>query len=338
MIMKPFRTATLSFLAIVFLAGCGKKIEPVSIAEWEQYQDPYYRMTFSYPKGWTVNAEGSVFKVYSSQEAAEKYFDPYSNKQDGIELIVGRQKLDTMKTIENYMAGFKEQKVASQFLVRTVEPKRLEGHDGMMIVYTGAYTKENKVTTTRIVAIQDSMMYFLQYSGFNDLYDSYKVVLDTLMASVRLPKPKSAAETADPSAPSTEFDTFDNFAVTLQYPSNFDVATPRPKGENSFSLEMKGMRQDCSIRIDVFPAKGLTVEKVFEQNEKFYRGSGKGSATIDGLKALYLNYSPMKSVESRAYFMVKNDKVIRTIVNYFGPMKASFLPAFERSVKSLKIK
>ena len=181
-------------------------------------------------------------------------------------------------------------------------------------------------------------MYYIQYSGFNEFYDSYKVVFDSLLASVRLPKPKSAAETADPSVPSSEFDSFDNFAVKFQYPSNFDVATPRPKGENTFSAEVKGMRQDCSIRIDIFPAKGLTVEKVFEQNEKFYRATGKGSSTIDGLKAPYLSYAPMKGVDSRAYFVVKNDKVIRTIVNYHSPMKAQFLPAFERTVQSMKIK
>ncbi|MBI5645980.1 MAG: hypothetical protein HY962_03535 [Ignavibacteriae bacterium] len=336
--MKSLRTAALSLLALLVVAGCGKKAEPVSIAAWDQYTDPYYRISFSHPQGWNVSADGSIFKVYSSQEAAEKFFDPYSNKKDGVEIVVGREKLDTLQTLEGYMNAYKEERTAAQFLVKTVEPKKLEDFDGMMIVYSGAYTKENKVTTARVVTIQDSTMYYVQYSGFNELYDSYKVVFDSLLASVRLPKPKSAAETADPSIPSSEFDTFDNFAVKFQYPSNFDVATPRPKGENTFSAEVKGMRQDCSIRIDIFPAKGLSVEKVFEQNEKFYRATGKGSSTIDGLKAPYLSYAPMKGVDSRAYFVVKNDKVIRTIVNYHSPMKAQFLPAFERTVQSMKIK
>ena len=45
-----------------------------------------------------------------------------------------------------------------------------------------------------------------------------------------------------------------------------------------------------------------------------------------------------KDVASRAYFVVKNDKIYRVIFNYYAPAKKDFLPAFEKSVASIRIK
>ena len=337
--MKHFSTVFILLFAAILVQGCSKKTEPVKIAEWDHYQDPYYKLGFNYPKGWTVGADGGVIKVYSTKAAADKFFDPYDEKKpDGVELIIARVKMDTVKTIEDFLKEFKNEKTASGFLVKDEEAKKLEHLDGRMITFAGAYTKENKITSSRVIAIADSIMYYIQYSGFADLYEANKVVFDTLLASVRLPKAKSAAETADPSAPSPDFEQFDNVAFKFQYPGNFDVGIAKKKGEASMSIEVKGLRQDCTIRFDLMASKGLTVEKVLEQNEKFFKASSKGQATIDGLKALYLNYSPAKDISSRAYFVVKGDKLVRILVNYFAPKRAEFLPAFERTVGSLKIK
>jgi hypothetical protein len=326
------------FLLLAIVPGCKKTVEPVKIAEWDRYADPVYKLSFNHPKGWTMMSDPGRIKFYSSAEAAEKFFDPTSKKQEGVELIVSRDKAETLPTLDDYMASYKKDLTASGFRIAAEEAKKLDGVDAKSITYSGAYAADAKVKTTRVVTIKDSMIFFVQYSAFNDLYDPYKAVFDTVMASFRLPKPKTAEELANPAKPSDEFTTFDNFAVKISHPDNFDAATPKPKAPSTFSLELKGYRQDCSIRIDILPAKGLTVEKVFEQNQKFFKAYGKGESKIDGLKALYCTYSPAKSIESRAYFVVKNDKVIRSILNYYQPMKADFLPAFERSIGSLKIK
>ncbi|MDH7515885.1 MAG: hypothetical protein QHI48_08440 [Bacteroidota bacterium] len=335
--MKILRPFFLAIIGVLMIFGCGKKTETVSIPQWETYTDPYYRISFRYPKGWIVNAEGGIVKVYSSQEAAEKFFDPYSTKKDGVEIVVGKVKMDTLKTLSGYTEEFKAEKSNAGFRILASEPRKLADFDGMLIQYVGAYTKENKVTTTRVTAFDDSMMYYAQYSAFNKLFEPYRIVLDTLLASVRLPK-AHAEKGIDPTLPSEEIDVFDNYALKISYPANFDVSTPRPKGEAKFSLEVKGIRQDCTIRLDLFPSKNLPVEKVFEQNEKFYKAVSKGQTTIDGQKALFLNYSPAKNVSSRAYFVVKGDKMMRAIINYYTPLRAVFLPAFEKSVESIRIK
>jgi hypothetical protein len=325
-------------VVLAFVPGCKKTIDPVKIAEWERYSDAAYKMSFAYPKGWTMTADPGRIKIYSSAEAAEKFFDPSSKKQEGVEVIVSREKPETLPTLDAYMASYKKELTASGFTVRAEEAKKMDGNDAKSITFSGAYDADTKVRTTRVVTIKDSLVFFVQYSAFNELYEPYKAVFDTALASIRLPKPKTAEEIANPALPSAEFTTFDNFALKISHPDNFDAATPKPKAPSTFSLELKGYRQDCSIRIDILPAKGLTLEKVFDQNQKFFKSYSKGETKIDGLKAMYLTYSPAKSIESRAYFVVKNDKVIRSIMNYYQPMKADFVPVFERSISSLKIK
>jgi hypothetical protein len=163
-------------------------------------------------------------------------------------------------------------------------------------------------------------------------------VIDTLINSIRLPQPKVKSPDLDESLPSTTFTEFSNNFLKISYPDNFTTSFPAPKGEMKFSLELKGYRQDCTVRIDVLPAKGVPVEKVFEQNQgKFPRASKGGEVTIAGAKALYLNYSPAKDIGSRAYFLVKNDQVYRIIMNYYAPKRADFLPAFEKTVSSIRI-
>jgi len=87
---------------------------------------------------------------------------------------------------------------------------------------------------------------------------------------------------ADPSIPASETTSFSNAFLTVSHPVNFEPSTPAPKGEMAFSLQLTGYRQDSSVRIDLFPAKGLTVEKVFEQNSPLFKGRSNGEATVSG--------------------------------------------------------
>src|SRR5258706_458928 len=113
---------------------------------------------------------------------------------------------------------------------------------------------------------------------------------------------------------SANLETVSNSPVfTMQYPDNLGVAsvTAREKANKDYVLELRADRQDCSIHIDVFGAQKLTVDKVWAQNKGKYKAKGTGETTIDGAKAYWVDYSPVKDISSRAYFAVKNDKVVR---------------------------
>jgi hypothetical protein len=142
----------------------------------------------------------------------------------------------------------------------------------------------------------------------------------------------------DESLPSSTYETLKNDILEIDYPNNFNPTTPTPKGKVQFVLMLQGYRNDSNILIDVRPAEKLTLEKLVDQNAKPYKAISNGETTIDGQKSHYLNYSMSKGVASRVYFVVKNDKFYRIFFNYYEPAKKDFLPAFEKSIASLRIK
>jgi hypothetical protein len=331
---------------VLLVLGCKKREYP-PIAAWDKYSDQFSGLSFNYPKGWLLNAEGNRVTLTSTFEAAERFVDPRAEdkreKDIDAQITVSRERPDSLNALDAIVNSFIKDRSSEGFLGKTAkeimpETIMLDSTEARKFTYYGNYTQQNKVTTTRVYAIRDSVVYYLEYAAFNDYFEPYSYVMDSLIASIRLPRPKSKAAAADPSLPSTTFTEFSNNFLRISYPDNFDAATPSVKGETKFSLEIKGYRQDCNVRIDILPAKGLAVEKVFEQNQgKFARVSGKGEATIAGVKAMFLNYTPAKDIASRAYFLVKNDQVYRIIMNYYAPKRADFVPAFEKTVGSLKI-
>lgn len=318
--------------------GCSKKPTAANITEWGVYQDPYFKVNFSYPTGWHVVSEGGKVSLFSTQGAVQKFFDPMSKAEEGAQLVVMYEKMDSVKTLEAYVDELKNDLTSAGFVIKSTEPAALEGTPAMKISYSGKFDADTKLESTRIISMKDSVVYTATYAGFNDFYTSYTAVLDSFVASARLPKPKTATASADPSIPSAEFEKFSNVVLDISYPNNFEVSVPQPKGEVQFSLLVQGYRQDSNILLDVRPAKGLSVEKVVEQNAKFFKPTSKGETTIEGMKTPFLNYSLARGTESRVYFIVKNDKVYRVIFNYYQPAKKDFLPVFEKVVASLHIK
>jgi hypothetical protein len=331
--------AMLLCAGLLCLPGCSKKQpEAAGIAAWEQFQDSYEKIGFSYPQGWTLTADAGKYNVYNDSAAVEKFIDPKADAPDGVQLAVARERLEEPITLEAYVTTFKNDKEQAGWEVKKVETKKLDGTEARAITYVGAFDAKTKLTATRVVTLRDSLLYYVELSGYNDMYAPYAAVLDTAVATLRLPRQKTAEELANPALPSQEWTRFDNFAISIQHPDNFDPTTRAPKGDVQFDLELKGMRQDCSIRIDLRPAKGLTVEKVFEQNAGKFSAFSRGESKIDGVRALYLVERPAKDTERRVYFVVKNDKFARVFLTYNQPLKGAFLPVFERSLGTLRIK
>lgn len=322
--------------AIVLLQGCQKSAEPVKIEAWERFQQPYFKVSFSYPKGWHVVGEGGKMSLYSSQEAVEKFIDPTTPGKMGLELLVAYEKLDKIQSLEEYAASWKSDLTSSGYTLGAEATAAIDGLPAAQVEYSGRIDENIKLSGVRAMTMKDSVLYTIQYRSFNEQFAANRSLFDTLLASVRLAQPKIAS--ADVTKPSEEFTQFSNEFLQISHPGNFETTFPPLKGGAQFSLELKGYREDCTIRIDVLPAKGLTVEKVVEQNLKFFKTTSRGSSTIDGTKAMYLNYSPAKSIASRAYFLVKNDRVYRMIINYYQPLKNDYLPAFEKTIASVRVK
>lgn len=326
-------------IAPLLWQGCAKKVMKVNIAEWDQFQDPYFKVTFTYPKGWYVVNEPGKISIYNSQEATQKFFDPTSENPAGVRIIISQEK-DTLKsTIDQYTKDFKDDKVQSGFDIKATAEKTIEGLRAMEITYSGFYDKETKLSGIRATTWKDTSFYNLTFEAFNDLSEPYKEVYDRVLASLTLPKPRVIAKNVDPSLPIEEFDKYANDILDVAYPANFSPSIETPKGEQTFAMKVKGYREDCFVTIDVRPAKKLSLDKVVEQNSKAFKDAkSKTNTSVSGEKAVYLNFTPMKSIDGRIYFVVKNDKFYRIITYYYSPMKKSFQPSFDKVIASIRFK
>ena len=326
-------------LAPLIWQGCAKKEVKPNITGWEQFQDPYFKVTFSYPAGWYVVNEPGKVSIYNTQQASQKFFDPTSDNPPGVKIVITSEK-DTLKeTLDQYTKDFRDDKTQSGFDVKQTVEKTIEGLPATEVAYSGYYDKETKLSGIRAMAWKDSSFYDLTYEAFNNLYDPYKVVYDSVLASLTLPKARVIAKNVDPSLPLEEFDKYGNDVLEVAYPANFNPTIEKTKGEETFAMKIKGYREDCFVTIDVRPAKKLSLEKVVEQNSKsFANAKSKVNTTLSGEKAVYMNFSPVKNIDGRVYFMVKNDKFYRVITYYYAPMKKSFQPAFDKVIASIRFK
>ena len=104
-------------------------------------------------------------------------------------------------------------------------------------------------------------------------------------------------------------------------------------------VDLHGGRLDCTIRFDVFGAKGLTLDKVFDQNKALVKQQiTTGKATIGDQPASFLTYSATRDVERRFYFVVRNDKVYRITFDWFKPQSVDYLKAYDLVLRSIKFK
>jgi hypothetical protein len=337
--MKARTSVVLAVILVLgVLSGCGEKQKAVTIAAWDQYQDPYNGVTFRYPQGWPLVPEGGRFSVFSSQDVVARFYDFTQKGRDGARLVVASEKMEPLQTLDQYQSQTRTDLGNSGFDVTSTEPTTLAGVPATLVHYRGAVDKDNVIEAIQVSAIRDSMLFTVKYEAFNEVFGQCKAALDTVLASLTLPRPKATGSPEEMSAPSAEFARFENERLSVSYPANFETSFPKPKAPTEFSMDIKGYRQDSYVRIDIIPAGGLAADKVVEQNAKFYKETSRASVTVAGVGATYLSYSPMKDIQSRVYFVVKNDRIYRIIMNYYAPMRSVYLPAFEKTVGSLVIK
>jgi len=336
---------TMNLLAAVLvvlacsLSSCSKPQAPV-IKEWDLYQDPFFGFELQYPKGWLVNAETNRIKIYSSQEVATWFFDPSSGGKNGVEILFGFENFSTagVSTLDAYVAQTKD-KLSGIGVISGGQPDSLGKEQGQELSYSSKISKSVTIYGRRIMVMRDSVFYYVNFAGFNEDYDLYAGVFDTVLNSIKLPKPKVAVSKVDESKPSADVTKYPGEFFEIQYPDNFEYTFPAKKGETIFSMNIHHkIRQDCAIQIDILPAKKLTVDKVFDQNKGKFNPKSTKDAKIDGLDAKYLTYAPEPKVGGRAYFVVKNDKVYRLVVTWYQPMADDYVPVFEKAIASIKIK
>jgi hypothetical protein len=321
-------------IALLFIGCEEKKLEPVAVGEMAEYRDPGYGFKISYPKEWRQlgNTGRAVFA--KSQEVVEKFQNSASG-EEGAMVSAEVMRYDGKKADELIAAAKEELKQAAT--LTPDEQVTIGGKPATKIPYSIPVTKKKSIMGYEIFIPGDTALYKIDVVGYGDQFTAHAAVFDAMLKSYELPV--IVLKKPDTWSASPNLDTYNCDFFTIQYPDNLEFVDAK-KGKFDLAVERRADRFDCTIHIDVFGAQKLTLEKVWEQNKSRYKAKGTGQATIDGNSAQWVQYtgSAANKVDSKAYFIVKNDKVIRITINYHVPQKDVYLPVFESSVNSLKLK
>lgn len=331
--MKSF--LSMCILSIFLLIGCEKKIEPVKVGEMNEYKDPAFGFKIKYIKEWKNFGEAGKAIFAKSQEVMNKFMDPRTG-EEGAQLTVHVIKYAGIAPEDIIQSGKEELKQTWQNIqVMPDEPQTVAGKQAINIRYGIPVTSKKQITGFDLYVPGDTAMYKITCLGYGDQYAAHNDVFTSMINSFEVPV--VIVKRPDVWTPSGNMETYKSDYFTTLYPDNLEFVTVK-KGSNDFAMGMRADRLDCSINIDVFGAKGLTVEKVWEQNKGKYNAKTTGQVQIDGQNSFWADYSPRKDISSRVYFVVKNDKVVRTTINYYTPQKDIYFPTFENIVKSIKLK
>jgi hypothetical protein len=333
------RTLFLACLCATVWMGCSKNAAKPQIAGFAVSSADIQLPGFKYPQGWVLTSEGgSRYTIYSSQDVVDRFYDYTVKGKDGARLVVWYDRMDTLKTLDQAVNELKNTLSQSGFDISEVTAKALKGAPGTAVHYSGFVDAKNKLEAVQVQAVKDSFLVTIKYEAFNQFFAANIAALDTAVATFRFPISKKDLKPEDLQKPSAVFKTYEDATCKMVIPDNFSAAVAQPKAPIVYSLDVKGDRADCTLRVDVLPAQNQTLDKVVEQNGKFFKATSRGEATVAGVKAAFMNYSPQAGVQSRVYFAVKDNKVIRIIFNYYAKMKDDFLPAFEKMAGSIELK
>lgn len=327
-----------AFLLIFIVLGCGeKKPEIKPVPELTEYKDPKFAFSIQRPKDWISSSTVGNARFISSEAGVNNFIDPFNAtkaKDARIQFIAYK----TGETAQDLAKAYKDTSLAEGKIVDKEEDIEHEGVKGKKVTISANYGKDKKMKSFRVFFVKDSLAHIVDFAAFNVGYEEWGPTFDAVLKTIKFGVIPGSKTTAGVIKPSDTYETYSTQFFTVQYPDNFNFSSP-PKGKNDLSIEMKGDRLDCTVRIDVFGAQKLDVDKVVAQNKGKYVGAGNPvKTTIDGNPAYYIPYSPAKNITSRAYFVVKNDKVIRVTLNWFTPETDTYKPAFEKVVASLKLK
>ncbi len=328
-------------LFIAFIAGgCQqKKVEPLAVGDMNEYKDPGYGFKIKYPKDWKQLGTTGKAVFAQSQEIIDKFQNP-STGLEGAMVTVEVVKYEGKNADTLVQSGKDElQQTWQNIEIRPdALPKlTIAGKQATSVQYAIPVSSKKKIVGIDWYVPGDTAMYKMSILSFGgDQATINTNIFNAMMNSFELPV--IVARKADTWTASGNLETYKSDFFTMQYPDNLNFV-PQQKKDKDLVMELRADRLDCSIHIDVFDAKKLTVDKVWEQNKGKYKAKAKGETTLDGNKAYWVDYpAGVPNITSRAYFVVKNDKVIRTTINYFAPQKDIYFTVFEKCVSSMKLK
>ena len=337
--MKKLFTIISFIIAVLILWSCSPKAEPEEITGMTTYEDAAVKFSIKHPQNWIVQAvPGSRVIFYSSKGAKDRFVQYDAEGKAGAKIDVYAKKLDSGKTLDDFMKSTKLFDAKTYSKAEKIKIDGVEGfkqtysfelNDGPMDGEVYYASKDGKYATA---------VFFEAFAGTLHGYHKY---LEEMIASVKLAfepeekKPTEVLVEADP--PSQTLTTMGGDGYTILIPDNFTSTTGKAKDAIGSRNYIGDRRADCNIQVDVMDAsKQQNLKKIVDDNKAKYGNANPNATNIGGQSAYVFSYSPGRNVQSRVYFVIKGNKLFRITMNWFKGEEASYLPVFEKSIKSIK--
>lgn len=337
--MKKLLTLLSLLIVSLILWDCTPKAEPEEITGMTTYEDAALKFSIKHPQNWILQTiPGSRLIVYSSNGAKDRFIQYDAEGKAGARIDIYAKKLDSGKTMEDFMASTKlfDKKIYSKPI-----KVKIDGVDALKQTYSFELTDGNLDGEVYYATKDGKYVTAIFFEAFGGTLKGYQKYLDEVLASVKLSfepeakKPDTVKVEAPP--PSQTLTTMGGDGYTIMIPDNFTSTTGKVKDALGSRNYIGDRRADCNIQVDVMDAsKQQNLKKIVEDNKAKYGNSTPSATSLGGLSAFVFSYSPGRNVQSRVFFAVKGNKLYRITMNWFKGEEASYLPIFEKCIKSLK--
>lgn len=333
---------TLVTLVSLVIVGCKEKANPVTIDELHLNVDEPRKFEVKTPKNWfTQKVPGELVLAVTSKEVSRR-FSNFAPGTGGAKVELRVLLVDSTRNLDSIVKNSK-----LEFRDKLDRYKRSNSTLGgkPAIKLEVAFDQTDGEYRQEIwFAEQDSVITMFSLAAFGGTFADYSEEFKEIYQSVKLAKrevvaPKTPQVDTTKRGPEPPSDTLRSYSApdfVMQIPQNFSGSRTSTPGTIS-SMSFSGSRLDCTIQIDVFDAsKQKDLAKILDQNKASYGGGSPSSTTLAGQKAAYFNYNANAQVASRAYFMVKGDRMFRITMNWYKPDQNLYLPIFEKCLGTLK--
>lgn len=316
----------------LWIAGCGKNVEPVPIEGWSRYTDPVRSFSLEYPSNWTYRSiAGEQFYAVSipgSEQRFIEYGEGPSAAKVEMRVVKTTTPLDQFIREDKVFAdeAYKQEQITLGGIPATKLSYEFEAPDG-------------KFQGFKVYAAKDSFITTVEFAAFGGTFDYYKPATERILASVVLPQvqvPRPDTTPKGPEPPSATFVRARGSGYSLEIPDNFRVKGVKAQGAIGGS-EYLGSRLDCTIRVDILDAsKQSNLDKIANDNRSAFGGGTPQKVKLGGVDAVMFTYSPQKGIERRVYLAVKDAKLYRVFLTWNKQEEATYKPAFDRAIASFK--
>ncbi len=341
--MKKLFTLIIPVIFIGLLAvGCGKNGGAApDIQGIDSYTDTYSGAVIKYPKNWVkFSAVGSKFIAYNSNDARKRFqkYDAEGFPGAKVEMLIVT--IDSGKTLESVIT---ENKPFEDQSLYKEEAATIDGVQGKKLSYT--FDQDNgKFNGEMYVATKDNQIAtILIIESFDGTWEKYAASFKEIAASLKLgakPAEKGPAVAAPTEAegPSTTLTTKSGDGFSMGVPENFRSETDPLKSSSSLrSYFYVGQRRgDSFLKVELFDAsKTKNLSKIVDENKAKF-GGNPVKTSLGGAEAYSMNFNPTKDVKGKIWFALKGGKLYRVSMYWFKGEEQTFLPIFDKCVRSFK--